>query len=126
MFRHHPQKIALILSAMRKFAAGLRPTAGGSPIPVWTTRKHPIDFRRVAAPGRGIRRDGGAGDPARRMAPDRGDLEETAGAGHRLLPDDRFLCSEAEFAAWAEGRKQLRMECFYRDMRRKTGLADGG
>ena len=33
---------------------------------------------------------------------------------------------EAEFAAWAEGRKQLRMEWFYRDMRRKTGLADGG
>ena len=39
-----------------------------------------------------------------------------------VLPDDRFLCSEAEFAAWAEGRKQLRMEWFYRDMRRKTGL----
>ena len=40
----------------------------------------------------------------------------------RVLEDDRFLCSEAEFAAWAEGRKQLRMEWFYRDMRRKTGL----
>jgi deoxyribodipyrimidine photolyase-related protein len=40
----------------------------------------------------------------------------------RLLEDDRFLCSEAEFAAWAKGRKQLRMEWFYRDMRRKTGL----
>ena len=39
-----------------------------------------------------------------------------------LLPDDRFLCSVAEFTAWAEGRKQLRMEFFYRDMRRRTGL----
>ena len=36
--------------------------------------------------------------------------------------DDRFLCSDAEFEAWAEGRKQLRMEWFYREMRRKTGL----
>jgi deoxyribodipyrimidine photolyase-related protein len=36
--------------------------------------------------------------------------------------DDRFLASQAEFAVWAEGRKQLRMEYFYRDMRRKTGL----
>jgi deoxyribodipyrimidine photolyase-related protein len=33
--------------------------------------------------------------------------------------DDRFLCSKAEFEAWAEGRKQLRMEYFYREMRRR-------
>jgi deoxyribodipyrimidine photolyase-related protein len=39
-----------------------------------------------------------------------------------MLEDDRFLCSEAEFAAWAEGRKELRLEWFYREMRRKTGL----
>jgi deoxyribodipyrimidine photolyase-related protein len=39
-----------------------------------------------------------------------------------LLPDDRFLCSAQEFAEWADGRKQLRMEYFYREMRRKTGL----
>jgi deoxyribodipyrimidine photolyase-related protein len=39
-----------------------------------------------------------------------------------LLADDRFICSEAEFGAWAEGRKALRMEYFYREMRRKTGL----
>ena len=38
------------------------------------------------------------------------------------MPDDRFLASHAEFEAWAEGRKALRMEYFYRDMRRKTGL----
>jgi deoxyribodipyrimidine photolyase-related protein len=39
-----------------------------------------------------------------------------------MLEDDRFLASHAEFEAWAEGRKQLRMEWFYREMRRKTGL----
>lgn len=39
-----------------------------------------------------------------------------------LLPDERFLCSHAEFDQWADGRKQLRMEYFYREMRRKTGL----
>ena len=38
------------------------------------------------------------------------------------LPDDRFLSSQTEFRTWAAGRKQLRMEYFYRDMRRKTGL----
>jgi deoxyribodipyrimidine photolyase-related protein len=36
--------------------------------------------------------------------------------------DDRFLCSHAEFDSWAAARNQLRMEFFYRDMRRKTGL----
>ena len=40
----------------------------------------------------------------------------------RQLPDDRFLCPGADFAAWAEGRKTLRMEFFYREMRRRTGL----
>jgi deoxyribodipyrimidine photolyase-related protein len=43
-----------------------------------------------------------------------------------ILPDDRFLCSRSEFRAWAEGRKQFRMEYFYRDMRRKTGLLMDG
>lgn len=39
-----------------------------------------------------------------------------------LLPDDRFICDAQTFEAWAQGRKQMRMEYFYRDMRRKTGL----
>jgi deoxyribodipyrimidine photolyase-related protein len=39
-----------------------------------------------------------------------------------ILPDDRFLCSHAEFDAWAEGRRELRMEYFYRDMRRRHGI----
>ena len=33
--------------------------------------------------------------------------------------DHHFLCSHLEFAAHARGRKQLRMEFFYREMRRK-------
>ena len=41
-------------------------------------------------------------------------------------PDDRFIASTRDFASWAEGRKQLRMEYFYRDMRRKTGLLMDG
>ncbi len=36
--------------------------------------------------------------------------------------DRHFLCTKAEFAAHARGRKQLRMEFFYREMRRKTGI----
>ena len=36
--------------------------------------------------------------------------------------DHRFLCSTQAFSRWAQGRKQLRMEYFYRDMRKKYGL----
>ncbi|MGI9521488.1 MAG: cryptochrome/photolyase family protein [Hyphomicrobiaceae bacterium] len=39
-----------------------------------------------------------------------------------VLADTRFLTTRAEFAQWAAGRKQLRMEFFYREMRRRTGL----
>ncbi len=38
------------------------------------------------------------------------------------LEDDRFLCSKDMFSQWASGRQQLRMEYFYRQMRRYTGL----
>jgi deoxyribodipyrimidine photolyase-related protein len=42
------------------------------------------------------------------------------------LEDDRFVASHSDFDTWAEGRKELRMEWFYRDMRRKTGLLMDG
>jgi len=38
------------------------------------------------------------------------------------VEDDRFLATRQEFTDWAEGRKQLRMEYFYRAMRRKYGI----
>jgi deoxyribodipyrimidine photolyase-related protein len=118
---HHPQKIALILSAMRKFAAALR--ADG-----WTVAYSRLDDPANSRTIRGelLRRvsEFGAGEV---LATKPGewrvlrDLEDLP-LSLRVLEDDRFLCGEAEFAAWAAGRKQLRMEWFYREMRRKTGL----
>jgi deoxyribodipyrimidine photolyase-related protein len=43
-----------------------------------------------------------------------------------IVADDRFLCSHAEFEDWVGTRKQLRMEFFYREMRRKSGLLMDG
>ena len=43
-----------------------------------------------------------------------------------FLEDNRFLASRDEFETWASGRKQYRMEFFYREMRRKTGLLMDG
>lgn len=36
-----------------------------------------------------------------------------------ISDDNRFLASESDFSNWASGRKQLRMEYFYREMRQK-------
>ncbi|MCA3244561.1 MAG: cryptochrome/photolyase family protein, partial [Alphaproteobacteria bacterium] len=39
-----------------------------------------------------------------------------------ILPDPRFFATPEEFKAHATGRKQLRMEFFYRALRRRTGI----
>ncbi|MEM9354128.1 MAG: cryptochrome/photolyase family protein [Planctomycetota bacterium] len=52
---------------------------------------------------------------------------EAAGFELEVLPDRHFLSTPEEFAAHAKGRKQLRLEFFYRELRRKHGvlLEDG-
>lgn len=36
--------------------------------------------------------------------------------------DDRFLCSNFEFQKWSKNKKQLRLEFFYREMRKKHNI----
>ncbi|MFN4155411.1 MAG: cryptochrome/photolyase family protein [Paracoccaceae bacterium] len=118
---HHPQKIALILSAMRHFAAELR-DAGWQV--AYTRLDDPENTHSIA--GELLRRaaEHGAGEI---LATRPGEWRLITALDEMPLPvtqlaDDRFLCSDAGFAAWAEGRKQFRMEWFYREMRRRTGL----
>ena len=42
-----------------------------------------------------------------------------SGISLEIRKDSHFLCSRESFAAWAEGRRELRMEFFYREMRRR-------
>ena len=51
---------------------------------------------------------------------------QTLGLALELRDDRHFLSTVRDFAAHAKGRKQLRMEYFYREMRRKTGLLMAG
>ena len=44
----------------------------------------------------------------------------------RWVADTHFLCSRAEFAHWAKGKKELRMEFFYREMRKRHGVLMAG
>ncbi len=122
---HHRKKLAFLFSAMRHFAA--EQAADG-----WR-----IDYTRLDNPAnRGslfgeLARAVGRHRPEEVCVTEPGEYrlnQEMAGWAERLpcpvilLEDRRFLCSQERFARWAEGRKQLRMEHFYRAMRRETGL----
>ena len=123
--RHHKAKIAFILSAMRHHAEGLR--AQG-----WT-----VDYVRLDDPDNSGTFTGEVARAIERHAPERivatepGEWRVLAAMQEwadrfdvpvELREDSRFVCTHAEFDTWAAARKQLRMEFFYRDMRRKTGL----
>jgi deoxyribodipyrimidine photolyase-related protein len=118
---HHPQKIALVLAAMRKHAAAL--AAAGWRV-LYSRLDDPDNAQSI--PGELLRRAAATG--AREVLATRPGEWRLIAALDQVplavtqLPDDRFLCSEADFAAWAAGRAQLRMEWFYREMRRRTGL----
>ncbi len=122
---HHPKKIALVLSAMRHFAASLE--ADGWTI-AYTKLDDPDNSGSIS--GELLRRAEAHGaDEVIATRP--GEWRVIAALDNmpmkvRQLPDDRFVASLQEFDAWAEGRKELRMEYFYRQMRRKTGLMMDG
>ncbi len=127
--RHHKKKIAFLFAAMRHFAAELE--ADG-----WTVRYVRLDDRKnggsftseVARIARETRaRSIIVTEPGEWRVRELMDTWETeTGLPVTVLPDERFICARHEFGAWAHGRKSLRMEFFYREMRRKTGLLMDG
>ena len=123
--RHHQQKIAYILSAMRHHADALR-EAG------WT-----VDYVRLDDPDNAGSFTGEVARAVQRHAPDRivvteaGEWRVSAmldawetlfGLPVDVRPDTRFIASHADFETWAAKRAELTMEWFYREMRRRTGL----
>lgn len=122
---HHPKKIAFVFSAMRHFADELRALG-------WRVRYTALDDPANAGsiPAEILRAAEATG--AREViATEPGEwrlisaLEDCPVPVH-LFADDRFLCPRPLFEAWAEGRRTLRMEFFYREMRRRTGLLMDG
>jgi deoxyribodipyrimidine photolyase-related protein len=129
--RHHKKKIVFVFSAMRHFAEQLK--AEG--VTVRYTRYEDPDNRGslygevlkvveamrpeelvVTAPGEF------------RLLEEIRSWSDRLGLRVSIVEDDRFLATPEEFADWAKGRKQLRMEYFYRAMRKKWSVlmeADG-
>ena len=119
--RSHKQKIAFFLAAMRKHAARLE-VAGWQV--AYTRLDDPLNTQSLS--GEVLRRAAELG-ASEVIVTEPGDWRlraeiEALPLRVTILPDDRFFCSGAEFAAWAKGRRQLRMEWFYREMRRSTGI----
>ena len=119
------QRIALFLAAMRHFADALR-EAG-----------RPLHYRRLDEPGnRGqlaeeLRATLAALKPQRVLMTAPGDwrvwqslkaVVERAGLALEVCEDRHFFNTVREFAAYAKGRKGLRMEFFYREMRKRHGV----
>ncbi|MFC3125736.1 cryptochrome/photolyase family protein [Pseudoroseomonas globiformis] len=120
--RHHRQKMVLIFSALRHFSLAL--AARG-------VRAEHVTLDDPANSGsfsgeveRAVRRH----RPRKIVATHPGEWrvmrmmqswEASTGVPVEIRDDDRFLCTRAGFARWARGRQQLRMEFFYRDMRRR-------
>ncbi len=124
--KHHKKKIAFLFSAMRHFAAAL----GQDGYTVRYIRlddgensgslegeveraleEHDIDRLIVTEPGE------------HRLLEIMQGWEERFNLKVEIRADDRFFATHKRFEDWAnDGRKQLTMEYFYRELRRETGF----
>ena len=115
--RWHVQRVHLVVSAMAHFADELR------------TEGFDVDHRHAPTLAAGLRAhcDQFNVDQVLAMEPmswdGRAMLERL---GVATVANDQFLCDYESFARWAEGRKRLTMEDFYRWRRTETDvLMDG-
>ena len=124
--RHHPQKITLILSAMRHYAQDLR--ANGWTVH-YTALDDPENHHSLRAE---ILKIAAQHDCTKIILTEPTEWRviddiTALSLDVTLVPDDRFFASHSDFETWAQRRKSLRMEYFYREMRKSTGylMEDG-
>ena len=115
--RYHRQRLHLVLSAVRRFAAELEEEG------------FDVDLRRAPTLLQGLaehRREHRPGS-VRATEPLSWGLErQLQRVGVDLVRSNQFLCHRSDFAEWAQGRRRLVMEDFYREQRLRLGyLLDG-
>lgn len=120
----HKARIALFLSAMRHFADQLRQK--GYKVVYSSLSQtgeldligrlaqlcevHQIQVLQLAEPGEW------------RLEQNLVELSKRSQLPVVFLEDPHFMCSRADFAKWASSYKQMRMEYFYREMRKRFGV----
>ncbi len=118
----HQARIAVFLAAMRHFAEDLR--ARGLSVRYHRTEDERGSLAQALAADLDELRPGSVvvTQPGEyRVEQTLREAVEAAGVEWDCREDEHFLCSAADFAEWIGGRKQPRMEHFYRWMRRRTG-----
>lgn len=107
--RYHRQKAHIVLSALRHRAREL-----GDRAHYITTTTYRSALGQVDCPLSVVDPTSWAARTFVRSVAKERDVE--------ILPSRGFVTSEADFAAWAGGRRHLRQEDFYREARRRTGI----
>jgi deoxyribodipyrimidine photolyase-related protein len=120
--KHHQKKIAFLFSAMRHFAEELC-------VKGINVRYIKLDYANNTGSLVGeIKRAVADLKPKKVTITEPGEYrllqmmkscDNLQGIPIEILSDTRFLATHKEFAAWAKDKKQLRMEFFYREMRKK-------
>jgi deoxyribodipyrimidine photolyase-related protein len=122
---HHPKKIAFVFAAMRHFAVELQAKGVRVRYVALNDAHNTGDFTGE------VQRAVAALAFTRIVVTEASEyrVHEMMQAWKSLLnihveirPDTRFLATHTEFSAWAKGKKQLRMEFFYREMRKKYSI----
>ncbi len=124
----HIQRTVMFLSAMRHFAADLRDTHQDKGVEV---RYIELDAKgNTGSFATEIERAAKDLKPSSIVCTEPGewrvlemieDVADSLKLELEVLPDEHFMTTREEFAKWADGRKSLTMEYFYREQRKKTG-----
>jgi deoxyribodipyrimidine photolyase-related protein len=127
--RHHKKKIAFIFSAMRHFAEELKTQGYNIHYTKLDDEKSTESFYgevQRAIVEYTIDRVVVTEASEYRILENMKSWNDDFDVPVEIRPDDRFLCTHDEFQSWVGERKQLRMEYFYREMRKKHNIIMDG
>lgn len=128
--KHHKKKIVLLFSAMRHFANQLRDANFNVAYRYYDDEDNQgslLNELKLALQRHNLQHVVATFPGEYRLLKSMQQWEQVLGVSVEIRPDDRFISTPEQFSKWADGRKQWRMEYFYRDMRRQTGLLmEGG
>lgn len=120
---HHKKKLAFLFSSMRHFDLELQKTGVQTIYSKWQGKGHCPAKELVHWIQKYSIEKIVVTDPTDyKSYLDVKSWQERFGVTVEIREDNRFYCSHKEFALWAKGRKQLRMEFFYREMRKKHAV----
>ncbi|WPX97887.1 cryptochrome/photolyase family protein [Candidatus Fokinia crypta] len=121
--KHHPKKIAFLFASMRYFAAELELSGHRVHYTKLTnssnTNTLSSEIIRIVQTFAIEQRIIFTESSEYRMKVMIEELRKLLKIPIQVRTDNRFLCSIQEFKLWTQGKKQLRMEYFYCEMRKK-------